>query len=162
MVALQTFQTGIELFLEEKPSKTVYTIGYEGKTVKEFVDELVRRGISRVVDVRSSPVSRKRGFSKTPLMKELMLARIDYISMPALGAPRELRRELRSGTLSLEEFFDLYREHLKKNHDALRELRSYVSTRTSAVMCYEADWRQCHRSVIAEFLERDGFRVVHL
>ncbi|RLI82926.1 DUF488 domain-containing protein, partial [Archaeoglobales archaeon] len=43
-----------------------------------------------------------------------------------------------------------------------RELETYISTRTSVIMYFKADWRQCHRSAIAEFLEKDGFEVIHL
>ncbi len=142
--------------------RKIYTIGYEGRTLDEFIDELHEYGIQRLVDIRELPLSRKNGFSKKSLMKELELSGIDYISMPVLGAPRELRHELRSKLMTIYEFLEAYKEYLQRNLNALRELEKYASTTTTAIMCFEADWRECHRSVVAEFLEKDGFEVVHL
>lgn len=142
--------------------RKIYTIGYEGKTLDEFIDELHEYGIKRLVDIRELPLSRKNGFSKKSLMRELGLSGIDYISMPALGAPRELRHELRSKLMTIHEFLEAYKEYLQRNLDALRELEKYASSTTTVIMCFEANWRECHRSVVAEFLERDGFEVVHL
>jgi len=140
----------------------VYTIGYERRKVDEFVDELVRRGIERVADVRGNPVSRKKGFSSKSLEKILRERGIEYRLFSELGTPKRLRYKLKSGVLSFSEFALMYREYLKEREDKLRELEEYVSLNRSAVMCFERDWRKCHRSVIAEILERDGFKVVHI
>jgi len=156
-----TFKPASEL-LNEVSCGRVYTIGYEGKNVDEFVDTLVEYGVKRLIDVREHPISRKNGFSKNALKEELALAGIEYTPLTYLGAPKELRRDLRSGLITFSEFAKLYRNYLEKNLEKLKELEVYVSTKNSALMCFEADWRKCHRSIIAEFLERDGFEVVHL
>jgi len=140
----------------------VYTIGYEKKAVEEFVSMLVEHGVERLIDVRELPFSRKNGFSKRKLEERLAETGIEYISLTYLGAPRELRRDLRSGLITFSEFAEKYREYLEKNLEKLKELEVYISAKNSALMCFEADWRKCHRSIIAEFLERDGFEVVHL
>lgn len=140
----------------------VYTIGYEGKSIEEFIEKLQSNGIERVIDVRERPLSRKRGFSKKSLQENLSKAGIDYIPLTALGSPRELRQDLRSRQLSFSEFADLYKNYLLKDLNAIRNLEIHASSKTSAIMCFEADWRRCHRSILAEFLERDGFEVIHL
>ena len=43
------------------------TIGYEGKTLAEFLDELKAVGVALLVDVRAVAASRRPGFSKTAL-----------------------------------------------------------------------------------------------
>lgn len=156
-----SFKPASEL-LGTKRHGRVYTIGYEGKTVDEFIDELIEHNIVRLIDVRELPLSRKNGFSKKALEKELRLAGIEYLSLTSLGAPKELRRDLRSNLMNFFEFARLYRRYLEEHIEELKVLEVYISTKTSALMCFEADWRECHRSIIAEFLERDGFEVVHL
>jgi len=54
----------------------IFTIGYEGKSLDQFVAELRRNRISRVIDVRELPLSRRKGFSKTPLTAALAAAGI--------------------------------------------------------------------------------------
>ncbi len=43
----------------------LYTLGYEGLSLAEFFDRLAQAGVSRLVDVRELPLSRRPGFSKT-------------------------------------------------------------------------------------------------
>ena len=162
IVKKDPFKPASELLGKRSGVGKVYTIGYEGKTVDEFIDELLEHNIVRLIDVRELPLSRKNGFSKRALEKELRLAGIEYISLTSLGAPKELRHDLRSKLMSFSEFARLYRKYLEERTEELKRLESYVSTKTSALMCFEADWRECHRSIIAEFLERDGFEVIHL
>ena len=49
----------------------IFTIGYEGTTVPEFITALRRAGVERVIDVRALPLSRRPGFSKSPLKAAL-------------------------------------------------------------------------------------------
>jgi len=142
--------------------REVYTIGYEGKDINEFLEELLENKIERLIDVRDVPLSRKKGFSKNSLMKILQEAGIEYRPFPELGAPKEARHNLKSKLLSFYEFAEIYRNHIERHMDDLKALELYVSSKKSVIMCFEADWRVCHRSIIAEFLERDGFEVIHL
>lgn len=45
----------------------VYTAGYEGLSVEELLDTLMRAGVRRLLDVRANPVSRRYGFHKSTL-----------------------------------------------------------------------------------------------
>ena len=49
----------------------LYTVGYEGRTLPQFVRLLREHGITRLVDVRERPASRKPGFSALPLLDAL-------------------------------------------------------------------------------------------
>lgn len=42
----------------------VYTIGYEGIDLEQFIDIIKKNHIDTIIDVRKNPVSRKKGFSK--------------------------------------------------------------------------------------------------
>src|SRR5689334_19394082 len=75
----------------------IFTIGYEGATVPEFVAALTGAGVKRVVDVRALPLSRRPGLSKTPLRRALEESGIDYVHLRALGTPSEGRTAARAG-----------------------------------------------------------------
>src|SRR5947209_12479123 len=75
----------------------IFTIGYEGTTVPEFIAALKGAGVSRVIDVRALPLSRRPGFSKTALRGALVEAGIEYVHFKALGTPAEGRAAARSG-----------------------------------------------------------------
>src|ERR1043165_4235477 len=75
----------------------IFTIGYEGATVGEFVAALQKAGVERVIDVRALPLSRRPGFSKTPLKGALAEAGIEYVHLKALGTPSEGRTAARAG-----------------------------------------------------------------
>ncbi|WP_456372579.1 hypothetical protein [Methanocaldococcus sp.] len=57
--------TVVETFIENhndillKKTPVIYTIGYEGRSLEEFIQVLKDVGINVVVDVRELPLSRK-------------------------------------------------------------------------------------------------------
>ena len=67
----------------------IFTIGYEATTMGEFLAALMDAGVERVIDVRALPLSRRPGFSKTPLKAALKEAGIDYVHLKALGTPAD-------------------------------------------------------------------------
>jgi len=137
----------------------LFTVGYEGKTLDGFLDLLTGSAVTVLVDVRELPVSRKPGFSKTRLQGILAEHGIDYISMRALGSPRDLRKELRDGG-DYGTFFARYREHLDRQDVSLATLTGMVTGNAVCLMCYEADPERCHRSAIArELMNANGVSV---
>src|SRR5438874_2948404 len=75
----------------------IFTIGYEGTTVPEFIVALKAAGVERVIDVRALPLSRRPGFSKSPLRAALGAAGVEYVHLKALGTPAEGRAAARAG-----------------------------------------------------------------
>jgi len=69
----------------------LFTIGYQGSTPSDLIDRLLGAGVERVVDVRELPLSRRRGFSKSPLAAALTSAGIRYEHVRALGNPKPNR-----------------------------------------------------------------------
>ena len=76
---------------------TLFTIGYEATTMAEFLATLTKAGVERVIDVRALPLSRRPGFSKSPLRAALAEAGIDYVHLRALGTPAEGRSAAKRG-----------------------------------------------------------------
>ncbi|MFI6239294.1 DUF488 family protein [Micromonospora sp. NPDC050795] len=66
-------------------------VGYEGRSIDEFVTGLADMGVTRLVDVRMTPISRKRGFSKSALCQALAPHGIVYEHRRELANPRESR-----------------------------------------------------------------------
>jgi uncharacterized protein (DUF488 family) len=66
----------------------IFTIGYEGIRLSDFLDILNAQGISHLIDVREHAFSMKRGFSKTPLKIALESSGIRYDHFQMLGAPK--------------------------------------------------------------------------
>ncbi len=132
-----------------------FTIGYEGKTLDEFLSVLVEAGVDRVVDVRALPLSRRKGFSKTPLGEALAAKSIEYVHLRAAGNPY---RDLKDDS---ERSLALYAGHLDANPDVLVAIAAAIDGRRAALLCMEADAQRCHRSIIADRLcRRDPRRVV--
>src|SRR4028118_157945 len=75
----------------------LFTIGYEAVTQSDFLAALTSAGVARVIDVRALPLSRRPGFSKTPLRNALAEAGIDYVHLRALGTPAAGREAARKG-----------------------------------------------------------------
>src|ERR1041385_1037319 len=90
------------------------TIGYEGHSVDSFVGVLRRAGVKQLLDIRDLPLSRRKGFSKTPLKVALLEAGIGYEHVRDLGAPKEVREPFVSGEATHASFKRAYLEHL--NH----------------------------------------------
>lgn len=78
-------------------SHGIVSVGYEGRDIDGFVDELAAAGVDLVADVRLNPVSRKPGFSKTRLSEALAEVGIGYVHLRSLGNPTSNREPFRSG-----------------------------------------------------------------
>ena len=59
--------------------RTLFTLGYEQRTIEEFVRMLEDAGVGVLVDVRETPWSHKPGFSKRGLAEHLEAAGIEYV-----------------------------------------------------------------------------------
>ena len=135
------------------------TIGYEGLKIDEFVVRLKQFNISRLIDVRKIPLSRKSGFSKSALRERLEDENIQYIHIKALGSPSSIRKKLKSGG-NYEFFFKEYSGYLSGNIDSIKELYQYISDGINCIMCFERVPEKCHRSVITDKIqEYDGNRL---
>src|ERR1700752_2136195 len=139
------------------------TVGYERRTVDELITTLTGAGVEVLVDVRLTPSSRKPGLSKKRLAMLLRAAGIDYLHLPQLGNPRDNRDAIRRGD---EAAAARYRAVLgtPEGQAALGQLLRLATHRRVAVMCFEREAADCHRSMVADALVEAGapLRIVHL
>lgn len=130
----------------------IFTIGYEGATMNEFLAALRSAGVERVIDVRAIANSRRPGFSKTPLGNALAEAGIDYVHLRALGTPAAGRAAARAGRKA--ELERIYAGQLE-TPQAMAEgamLLVLASEKPSALLCYERDPACCHRTLLWQAL----------
>jgi uncharacterized protein (DUF488 family) len=132
---------------------TLYTIGYEGLAVEELVALLAAHGVTRVLDVRKLPLSRRRGFSKTALRQALDEANIAYTHIAALGTPKELRDAVKK-THDYAAFFAAMHQQIAAQPEALTQALALIRAQPCALLCVEAAPEQCHRVTVAEQLNR--------
>lgn len=128
----------------------IFTIGYEGTTVPEFVAALTSAGIEQVIDVRAVPNSRRPGFSKTPLRNALAQGGIEYVHLRALGTPAEGRAAARAGRD--EDLRRIYAGQLELPEAMAQtaQMLELAAERPSALLCYERDPAHCHRTLLVE------------
>lgn len=145
-------------------NRKLFTIGYTGFNLDEFVGKLKQHEIECLIDVREIPVSRKRGFSKTALCERLEQNGIGYKHFRLLGSPRSLRHEVRE-TADFDKFFTGVSRHLSESDSQVQIADAIDVARhtRSCLMCCCSDWRYCHRkSVVEEILNHSFFFVEHL
>lgn len=132
------------------------SVGYEGRSIEDFIDDLRSRGVRALADVRLAARSRKRGFSKTRLTEMLAEAGIEYHHFPALGNPKDNREPFWTGH-GLEAALDRCREsvHSESGFAALEQIKDLSAKGDVAVFCFEADESRCHRQVVIEALQSD-------
>ena len=139
------------------------SLGYEGRSAQELVDQLVRNQVTTLVDVRLTPLSRKPGLSKQKLSAALSAVGIDYVHLRHLGNPKDNRDGFRSGDgASRARFHDVLRS--PDGLAALRHVVDLIDGGTVALLCFERDHQICHRDVVlSEVREsRPHTQVVHL
>jgi uncharacterized protein (DUF488 family) len=139
----------------------IFTIGYEATTMGEFLDALKQAGVERVIDVRALPLSRRPGFSKSPLKAALNKVGIDYVHLKALGTPSDGRSAARAGRQ--QELERIYAGQLELPEAIVQaeQMRELATEKPSALLCYEREPAQCHRSLLLNAAASDA-DITHL
>lgn len=158
----------VEVFLHKRISQllndrvTLFTVGYESMEIENFVAKLLQNGVRTLIDVREKPISRKKGFAKTALSGALESVGIKYIHTRELGSPGDARKGLHENN-NWVEFSEKYIQHLAGQRDILVELSTTIKKGLFCLMCFERDFNQCHRSLLAKELQKlSNIEVIHL
>lgn len=140
----------------------IYTIGYEGIDIEQFIATLKAVRVDRVADVRAIALSRKKGFSKRSLSARLSAEGIEYLHFAELGDPKPGREAARAGLY--DQFRVIYESHISTEsaQSSLRNLASLAGEKPTCLLCFERDPATCHRSIIAEGMLESGFQILDL
>lgn len=142
----------------------LFTIGYEGRTLEQYLGVLERAQVSLLCDVRRNPVSRKPGFGRKVLAAACAARGMRYEHLPQLGIDAAQRHAATNGA-AIEAMFERYaREYLPLQSAALLTIAAWLREgERVALTCFEADAQQCHRHLVAQALERElRLRAEHL
>ena len=144
----------------------LFTIGYEGQALEQFLNKLIRQSVAVLCDIRRNPVSMKFGFSKRQLQHACDGTGISYVHLPELGISSHRRKHLVSTSDYEALFQDYVNTTLSESTEALdsiiRLVRQYGRV---ALTCFEAEANRCHRGCVASaLLARPDFQyhVAHL
>ncbi|HEV3210238.1 MAG TPA: DUF488 family protein [Chthoniobacterales bacterium] len=141
------------------------TIGYEGKSLEAYLNQLIKAGVSLLCDVRRNPLSRKYGFSKSTLSEACKGVGIGYEHLPDLGIASSERRNISEKEDYVELFVAYRKNSLPKNQAALDQIKNWVTKcgQRVALTCFERDPLQCHRHCIAHAIaERTDAKLIAL
>jgi uncharacterized protein (DUF488 family) len=145
-------------------SKSIWTIGHSTRSGLEFNQILNAHDISSLVDVRTFPGSRRYPqFNKEELSHTLSAVGIDYMHLPALGGRRRPQADS-TNTAWKNPSFRAYADHMESSEfkQGIKELLEVSAAKRTAIMCAEALWWRCHRSLISDYLKSTGVEVIHI
>jgi len=130
------------------------TLGYQGVDIDNFIDFLIQNKIEVLIDVRKNPISRKKGFSKKSLSEKVTKEGIEYVHFPELGSKKDLRNEYKQ-TNDWNKFSIEYLNYLNSKNFEIQELEKIILKNSCCLMCFEADYNFCHRSLISNHIENE-------
>ena len=152
----------------ENPSKKIhqlFTVGHSNRSLDNFLDLLHNYGIKQLIDVRSNPDScNSATFNRSNLTPTLEEEGISYAWLGRelgglrRGKPRSPHQALATNG------FRPYADHMTSPlfQDGIKRLMKMASQRPVAIMCAEREAGQCHRSLIADQLLLNNWRIIHL
>jgi uncharacterized protein (DUF488 family) len=143
----------------------IWTIGHSTREIDIFISLLEENGIKLLADVRSLPGSKRYPqFNREPLAESLNAHGIRYEHFPELGGRRKSKPDSRN-TAWRNASFRGYADHMeteefRKGVERLLALAGEAGP--AAIMCAEAVWWRCHRSLISDYLKSCGIEVMHI
>ena len=143
----------------------IWTIGHSTRTVDEFISLLKENKIKLLADVRAWPGSKRYPqFNKDTLAESLTAHGISYEHFPELGGKRKSKPDSRNTAWRNASFrgYADYMETEQFQKGIERLLNVAEETGPTAIMCAEAVWWRCHRSLIADYLKVRGVEVLHI
>ncbi|MEM2762044.1 MAG: DUF488 domain-containing protein [Candidatus Bathyarchaeia archaeon] len=127
----------------------IYTIGYGGRNIEDFINALKKHGVTMIVDVRRFPKSKNSSFNGESLKRILEENEIKYVFLgESLGG------FVKGG-------YEKYME-TQSFREGIEALLSVVRGEVAALMCMEKNVKHCHRRFISKHLENLGIEVVHI
>ena len=143
---------------------TIYTVGHSTRTVEEFIGLLKSFGIDLVADIRTVPKSRHNPqFHIDQLAGSLASAGIEYRHLPGLGGLRRATKDsINTGWRNAS--FRSYADYMSTPpfQAAVAELIALAAQHVTVIMCAEAVFWRCHRTLVADALLVRGIDVQHI
>src|SRR5438128_6616922 len=143
----------------------IWTIGHSTRNIDGFVTLLEESGIKLLADVRSWPGSKRYPkFNREALAESLNAHGIRYEHLPELGGRRKSNPDSRNTAWHNASFrgYADYMETPQFQKGVERLITLDQDAGPAAIMCAEAVWWRCHRSLISDYLKSRGIDVMHI
>lgn len=155
--------------IEARPhsNRTIlFTIGYEGVSLEEYINKLIASDVKVLCDVRKNSYSMKFGFSKSQLQAACNGVGIEFVHIPQLGIDSDKRQELNTQA-DYDKLFLQYRTDVLTQTQAYQDKLMDLLTKHKriALTCFEANICQCHRTHLADAIVKHplfAFELKHL
>jgi uncharacterized protein (DUF488 family) len=142
----------------------LWTIGHSTLPAELFIGMLGEHRVAQVADVRRYPASRRHPqFGREALQAALSEHGIVYAWLPELGGRRSPRHDSHN-TGWRNAGFRGYADYMESETFELGIVRllELARARSTAIMCAEHAWQQCHRGLISDYLKARGWQVLHI
>ena len=143
----------------------IWTIGHSTRTIDEFSSLLKENEIKLLADVRAYPGSKRYPhFNKDALTESVSACGIRYEHLSELGGKRKPRSDSTNAAWRNASFrgYADYMETKQFHKGVERLLELSLEAGPTAILCAEAVWWRCHRSLIADYLKSHGMEVMHI
>ena len=143
---------------------TLWTIGHSTRPWPEFLALLKAHAIGALADVRRFPGSRRHPqFGQENLDRSLRDSGMVYRHFPELGGRRQPRPDS-ANTVWRNAAFRGYADYMDTGEfkTGIKHLLELAGSQSTAIMCAEALWWQCHRGLIADYLKAHGHTILHI
>lgn len=132
----------------------LFTIGYQGKSLEGYINQLIYHEVKVLCDVRKNAFSMKYGFSKRQLHTACKGVGIQYVHLPSLGIASAKRKDLKNQS-DYDELFEAYKKDVLplQTDDEIAIMEMLSKYGNVALTCFEADSCQCHRRPLAEYIQ---------
>lgn len=156
----------VNLAKPHSDKEVLFTIGYEGISLENYINKLIKNNVEVLVDVRKNPLSMKYGFSKSLLKRFCESVNIEYIHFPEVGIDSDQRQELNTQK-DYDNLFNIYKkDNLEQTINTQTDIFNLLkSKKRIALTCFEANICQCHRKPLAEsiaHLSGKDFEIKHI
>lgn len=144
--------------------RRIWTIGHSTHSLDEFLDWIKAHKIEVLVDIRRHPGSRKYPhFNQEALADSLPKSDIFYHHFEHLGGRRKTKPDSVNQVWRHPSFRG-YADYMETSEfkTTIEDLKAISTKNRTVIMCSEAVWWSCHRSMISDFLKAEGWEVLHI
>lgn len=139
---------------KQRNETILFTIGYEGISLENYLNKLVQNDVKVLIDVRRNPLSMKFGFSKSLLKRYCENLNIEYVHIPEVGIHSNERQELNTQA-DYDSLFESYKVTTLLETKVQQEqiIALLLKHKRIALTCFEENICQCHRKPLAESIK---------
>ncbi len=143
---------------------TIFTIGFTQKKAPEFFSLLQNAGVKKLVDTRLNNVSQLSGFAKRDDLKYFLkeIASIDYDHRTELSPTDDILKGYKGKKMSWEDYETKFNKLMIERQ--IEKVMSPSELDGACLLCSEATPHNCHRRLVAEYLQEKwkGVKIQHL